>query len=493
MQVVYAKQPFPDEWYAAIFLAGPTPRDANTPSWRPEALRHLEEIGFAGVVMVPEAEDGEWKSGPDAYVEQVEWERRGLDLCDVAVFWVPREMPDTPARVYPPVTDQAREMLKTRGFGLIEDSSLYEDEGDGQPGPAWERKVLDDPEQTSYWVPVGWSAGMPALTTNVEFGRYVTSDKVVLGAPQDAKSIKYLEQMMVRDLGLGERHTSLRGTLEAAVKRIGQLTGVDPARPAFDRDALIPGPGGAPYLPVLRVGGERCVPLHIWTLGSFQDWYRSQVAAGNRLDDARVLWHFRMPRARFVFSWVLQVSIWVESEQRHKANEWVFARTDISTVCLYRWPTPPSDGLESITDVEVVLIREFRSPARTPDGMVHELAGGSSMKPGQNPLQVASEEVHEETGLIVPATRFRSLGSRQVAGTLSAHHAHLFAAELSASEMAEAKVLAEAQTAHGVVEDTERTYVEVTTFGALLGGSSVDWATVGMVAQAILRGSDGTP
>ena len=44
MQVVYAKQEFPESWSFAIFLAGPTPRDPEAPSWRPEALAWLERL-----------------------------------------------------------------------------------------------------------------------------------------------------------------------------------------------------------------------------------------------------------------------------------------------------------------------------------------------------------------------------------------------------------------------------------------------------------------
>lgn len=423
MQVVYAKQPFPDEWTSAIFLAGPTPRDAETPSWRPEALRLLGAADYDGVVMVPEVEDGEWKSGPDAYMEQVEWERRGLDLADVILFWVPRDM-----------------------------------------------------------------STMPGLTTNVELGLYTTSDKVVLGAPEWAKSIRYLEHALQTATGPvgGKRYATLGATVQAAVDRTNTLRG---AGKVWDRDALVPGQDGE-YTRAVRYGGERAVPLHIWTLKSFQDWYRNMVQAGNRLDDAKLLWHFRMPKARSVFSWVLWVNVWVEKEQRHKSNEYIFARTDISTVVL--WHRPYQGGhhpeFSELLDTEVVLVREFRSPARTPDAMVHELPGGSSLKPGKDPLQVASEEVHEETGLIVAASRFVALGSRQLAATLSTHHSHLFVAELTKEEMAQAKALAAAETVAGVEEDSERTYVEVTTVRRMLDARLVDWSTLGMVAQTILRG-----
>ena len=416
MQIVYAKQPFPESWTSAIFLAGPTPRDAMTLSWRPEALRLLEASGYDGVVMVPEVEDGEWKAGADAYTDQVEWERAGLDMCDVILFWIPREMET-----------------------------------------------------------------MPGLTTNVEFGLYVSSSKIVLGAPERAKSIRYLESALFTATGEPDaRRVTLETTVQACFTKLNKLL------PGVFNDTVDAGK----QLLSVRHGGERCVPLHIWKLDSFQSWYRSQVAAGNRLDGAQLLWNFTLPKIGLVLSWVLKVNVWVASEKRNKSNEYIFSRTDISTVCLWHRPYQGGQAPEvsEVMDTEIVLIREFRSPARTQDGMVHELPGGSSVKPGKDPLQVASEEVHEETGLIIPSTRFRALGSRQVAATVSTHHAHLFAAEVSAAEMSQAKTLAANQTVNGVEEDSERTFVEVTTFGELLAGKLVDWSTLGMITQAILGG-----
>ena len=42
-------------------------------------------------------------------------------------------------------------------------------------------------------------------------------------------------------------------------------------------------------------------------------------------------------------------------------------------------------------------------------------------------------------------------------------------------------------TAQGVIEDTERTYVEVTSVKELLDRTDADWATVGMIFAALVR------
>jgi hypothetical protein len=95
MQVIYANQPFPTEVTKVLFLLGPTPRDAETPSWRiTEALPILEELEFDGTVLVPEDEDGKWRH---SYDDQIEWEEAGLNRADVIAAWMPRKLPNMPA------------------------------------------------------------------------------------------------------------------------------------------------------------------------------------------------------------------------------------------------------------------------------------------------------------------------------------------------------------------------------------------------------------
>ncbi len=115
----------------SIFLAGPTPRGENALSWRNEACKKLENLGFDGVVFVPEYST--WKPKAD-YVDQAMWERIALTEADVIVFWIPRHLPD-----------------------------------------------------------------MPAFTTNVEFGYWLHTNKVLYGRPNDAEKIKYLDWLYELD------------------------------------------------------------------------------------------------------------------------------------------------------------------------------------------------------------------------------------------------------------------------------------------------------
>src|SRR4051812_6654080 len=127
MKVFYSDQSLDvvDWKVPSLFLAGPTPRNKNVPSWRPEALTILESLNYNGQVLIPER--GDWKSLIE-YTHQVEWEDTGLlNACRI-VFWVPRNMET-----------------------------------------------------------------MPALTTNVEFGRFYQDLRMIYGRPDDADHIRYLD------------------------------------------------------------------------------------------------------------------------------------------------------------------------------------------------------------------------------------------------------------------------------------------------------------
>ncbi|WP_187627667.1 nucleoside 2-deoxyribosyltransferase domain-containing protein [Paraburkholderia sp. UCT31] len=91
MKVHFALEPFEK----SIFLAGPTPRDANTPSWRPGAIEMLDkELGFDGEVLVPENASYTSQATYDA---QIHWEWEALNRATVVVVWVPRDLAVFPA------------------------------------------------------------------------------------------------------------------------------------------------------------------------------------------------------------------------------------------------------------------------------------------------------------------------------------------------------------------------------------------------------------
>ena len=107
-----------------IFLAGPSPRDSDTESWRPEFIKELFKSGFRGTIINPENKEFNEEFN---YDNQVNWEDKGLNAADLIVFWVPRDLEK-----------------------------------------------------------------LPGFTTNVEYGEWMKSGKVILGYPEDAAKMNYL-------------------------------------------------------------------------------------------------------------------------------------------------------------------------------------------------------------------------------------------------------------------------------------------------------------
>lgn len=138
----------------SIFLAGPTPREAEVASWRIDAVKKLEELGFDGVVFVPEYST--WVPKSD-YVAQANWEREALTEATVILFWIPRSLPD-----------------------------------------------------------------MPGFSTNVEFGYWLHSKKVIYGRPDGAPKTKYLDWLYKTDYN-EEPFNDLNKLLEYAVEIINRL------------------------------------------------------------------------------------------------------------------------------------------------------------------------------------------------------------------------------------------------------------------------------
>lgn len=138
----------------SIFLAGPTPRDENTVSWRIDVCDRLEKLGFDGVVYNPEYSSWVPKSN---YMDQAEWEREALTAATVIMFWVPRDLKD-----------------------------------------------------------------MPAFTTNVEFGYWLHTGKVIYGRPDDSVKNKYLDWLYKLDYNK-EPFNDLDELLKETIKMVDEL------------------------------------------------------------------------------------------------------------------------------------------------------------------------------------------------------------------------------------------------------------------------------
>jgi 8-oxo-dGTP pyrophosphatase MutT (NUDIX family) len=314
---------------------------------------------------------------------------------------------------------------------------------------SWEKRYLDMADVLVFWIP-RVKEKMPGLTTNVEYGMYLESGKVLLGFPQTADSMHYLAWHGTRTKT--PIFHDVYEILRAAVTRVG--TGAE------------------------RAGGEREAPLHIWNTKQFQLWYLAQKKAGNRLDGADVLWTFRVgPERETVFSFAMQVQVYITAEERSKTNEFIISRSDVSSIVAYA-------KKDSVLDSEVVIVREFRSPASVGDCFIREVPGGSSGNEEDDSLVTAAHELAEETGFSVDARRLTWLGTRQMVGTFSTHQGHVFGCPVTPEEIEMFR--GKAGIAHGVAEETERTYVEIYTVRELLKKPLTDWANLGMILATLL-------
>lgn len=152
--IYFSDSPLPGSAPNSIFLAGPTPRGASPRSWRAKALMLLQHGG-------EKLEEG--------FPGQV---------------FVP-EPKDGPTGKWPEQFDQM----------------------------VWEHRALEMASCIVFWVPRNMG-DMPGLTTNVEFGLFARSNKVVLGYPPDAERMDYLH-FCARRFGISTWST-LEDTLYAA-------------------------------------------------------------------------------------------------------------------------------------------------------------------------------------------------------------------------------------------------------------------------------------
>lgn len=82
----------------------------------------------------------------------------------------------------------------------------------------WEREALTESTVIVFWIP-RHLPDMPAFTTNVEFGYWLHSGKVIYGRPDDAEKIKYLDWLYELDYN-DKPYNNLKELLEMAIKKV---------------------------------------------------------------------------------------------------------------------------------------------------------------------------------------------------------------------------------------------------------------------------------
>lgn len=81
----------------------------------------------------------------------------------------------------------------------------------------WELQYLEKASVIIFWVPRDIQ-NLPGFTTNVEFGMFVKSGKIVLGYPKEAPKMRYLEYVAkMNDVPISN---SLEETIKMALSKI---------------------------------------------------------------------------------------------------------------------------------------------------------------------------------------------------------------------------------------------------------------------------------
>lgn len=386
MQLVFSNQSTPLKIHSSIFLAGPTPRNASAIDWRKEAVKHLQNLKYDGVVFIP-CPDFIWNDPSNTeswdYVAQLEWETTHRDIADKIVFWVPRNI----------------------------------------------------------------EGGMPAFTTNIEFGEDLHSNKIIYGRPSNAEKCRYLDNRM-ETLKL-PIFTDLNVMLDYTVKKLGSGS--------------------------LRVNGEIFVPLFIWETSHFQSWYQSMKKAGNHIISAKVLHSHKIKDS--LFSFALAVSVFISSEQRIKDNEILFSRPDISSVVA---------TYKDNDKTYIAFVEEFRSCVSNAVGKVLELPSGSTLNVNVSPGVTAQQEFFEETGLYVQdISRFHLCDTKQLASTFATYKNHVFKIELTEKEFRLLRDFESKKIVHGDSKE-EQTTVKILELQDVYS-SHCDLSTLGAISLALKK------
>ena len=116
---------------------------------------------------------------------------------------------------------EACDILRDLGFdGVVYDPeySNMEPRENYEDQAMWERMALTEATVIVFWVPRHLPE-MPAFTTNVEFGYWLHTGKVIYGRPDNAEKIKYLDWLYELDYGI-KPINDLRELLARAVKKV---------------------------------------------------------------------------------------------------------------------------------------------------------------------------------------------------------------------------------------------------------------------------------
>lgn len=112
------------------------------------------------------------------------------------------------------------EKLNFDGLVYIPEYSSWKPKADYVDQAMWERKALTNASIIVFWIPRKLPE-MPAFTTNVEFGYWLHTNKVIYGRPDNAEKIKYLDWLYKLDYN-EEPINNLEELLTKAIKKLNK-------------------------------------------------------------------------------------------------------------------------------------------------------------------------------------------------------------------------------------------------------------------------------
>lgn len=312
----------------------------------------------------------------------------------------------------------------------------------------WECQARARADALVFWIPR--QKEMPGLTTNIEFGEDLHKPNIFYGRPDEAESCRYLDKRVLDNGKLV--HSNMESLFTEVIDYLDEGS--------------------------LRKEGETEVPLCIWKSPSFKSWYQNLRENGNKLLSFDLKETISVGTQReFLFFFSAKVNIWVEKEQRYKANECIFSRTNISSVVSY-YVDPETK------ERTIALAKEFRSPVSNKEGFVYELPGGSAFD-DQSYVKNAQSEYWEEMGVDVDQSRFKLVSERQLAATFGTHTSHLYKLELNKEEFEQLQARSLVEHEMGLHND-ELIYVVLVKEKDLYD-LPVDYTTLGMIFEGLNR------
>lgn len=147
----------------------------------------------------------------------------------IPVF-VPEPLPSGPSIFLAGPTPRDRQVATWRphalslladvpGYAFVPETADWGWHGDFAEQVEWEEAGLRQATVIVFWVPRALH-DMPGFTTNIEFGRWMDSQRVVFGAPVDAPRTGYM-RYYCNKLGIPQADT-LEGTLELAAAMLAE-------------------------------------------------------------------------------------------------------------------------------------------------------------------------------------------------------------------------------------------------------------------------------